>query len=66
VLIDREIPALQAQIADMSKTENPSPAQKQELSAANAGLKLLEYRRKLLLERTGTTFLASPPAATKP
>jgi len=65
VLMDREIPALQAQIAELSKAE--SPAQKQELAAANARLKLLEYRRKLLLERTGSTFLVAPPAlAAKP
>jgi len=63
VLIDREIPVHEAQIAELSKVEGASAAQKQELAAANARLKLLQERRKVLLERTGNKFLTAPPAA---
>jgi len=67
VLMDREIPRLQAQIDELNKAENPTGAQKQELSAATTELKVLGYRRRLLLERTGSTFLVPPPAiAAKP
>jgi len=71
VLMDREIPALQSKIAELNNAATTlgaqvTPAQKQELATDNTRLKLLEDRRKLLLERTGNTFLTSPPAlATK-
>jgi len=72
VLMDREIPALEARIAELNQAANTlgatvTTAQKQELATDSARLKLLEYRRKLLLERTGSAFLAAPPAiAAKP
>ena len=68
VLMDREIPALQARIAELNKLDamQVTAAQKQELATDSAWLKMLEYRRKLLLTRTGNTFLTAPPAlATK-
>jgi len=72
VLMDREIPALEAKIAELNNAQTTLgaqviAAQKQELATDNARLRLLEYRRKLLLERTGNTFLTAPPAvAAKP
>jgi hypothetical protein len=65
VLMDREIPALEAKIAELNNAAitlgaQVTPAQKQELASDNAHLKLLEDRRKLLLERTGSTFLTVP------
>lgn len=66
VLMDREIPALQAKIAELNKVEDISAAQKQELVSATARLKLLEDRRRVLLARTGNAFLtASPVLAAK-
>jgi poly-gamma-glutamate synthesis protein (capsule biosynthesis protein) len=72
VLMDREIPALEARIAELNQAANTlgatlTTAQKQELASDSARLKLLEYRRKLLLQRTGNAFLvAPPPVAAKP
>jgi hypothetical protein len=62
VLMDREIPALESRIAELTKVEGASAMQKQELSSATSRLHLLEARRKLLLERTGSAFLIAPLA----
>jgi len=69
VLMDREIPALEARIAELNKldTAQVTAAEKQELATDSARLKLLEDRRRLLLARTGSAFLTAPPAvAAKP
>jgi poly-gamma-glutamate synthesis protein (capsule biosynthesis protein) len=66
VLMDREIPALQARIAELNKEEDISSAQKHELASATEQLKLLEDRRRVLLARTGNTFLTTPPVGAKP
>jgi poly-gamma-glutamate capsule biosynthesis protein CapA/YwtB (metallophosphatase superfamily) len=72
VLMDREIPALEARIAELNKAATTlgtqmTAAEKQELATDTARLKLLEDRRKLLLARTGNAFLTAPPAViTKP
>jgi poly-gamma-glutamate synthesis protein (capsule biosynthesis protein) len=67
VLMDREIPAFGARIAELSQAATTlgaqvTAAQKQELATDNARLKLLEDRRRLLLARTGSAFLTAPPA----
>jgi poly-gamma-glutamate synthesis protein (capsule biosynthesis protein) len=67
VLMDREIPTLEARIAALNETANTlgaqvTAAQKQELAAATSRLKLLEDRRRVLLARTGNTFLTAPPS----
>jgi len=67
VLMDREIPALEARIAELNQAATTlgatvTAAQKQELAMDTARLKLLEDRRKLLLARTGNAFLVAPPA----
>jgi poly-gamma-glutamate capsule biosynthesis protein CapA/YwtB (metallophosphatase superfamily) len=70
VLMDREIPALETRIAELNNAANTpaaeiTAAQKQELTTDNARLKLLEDRRRLLLARTGNTFLTAPPVVAK-
>jgi poly-gamma-glutamate synthesis protein (capsule biosynthesis protein) len=67
VLMDREIPALEARITELNSASTTlgaqaTPAQKQELAIDTARLKLLEDRRRVLLARTGNTFLVAPPA----
>jgi poly-gamma-glutamate synthesis protein (capsule biosynthesis protein) len=63
VLIDREIPRLEASLAALQKLPQPLEAKsKAELLRLNKQLELLQHRRELLLERTGDEFLALPPA----
>ncbi len=77
VLIDREIPRLQAQLdalnklADENKANPAAPAltadQKKEFMDLTTQLKLLTDRRALLLSRTGDEYVIDPPKlATKP
>jgi hypothetical protein len=77
VLIDREIPRLQAQLdalnklADENKTNPAAPAltadQKKEFIDLTTQLKLLTDRRALLLSRTGDEYVIDPPRlAAKP
>ncbi len=71
ILIDRELPRLQARldelnkIADQNKTGTPPaglPAeQKQEFIEVTSRLKLLTDRRALLLARTGDEYVTDPP-----
>jgi poly-gamma-glutamate synthesis protein (capsule biosynthesis protein) len=71
VLIDREMPRLQARldelskITDQNKTNPTAPAltadQQKEFVDITTHLKLLDDRRKLLLARTGDDYVADPP-----
>jgi poly-gamma-glutamate synthesis protein (capsule biosynthesis protein) len=71
ILIDREIPRLQARLDELSKIaaqSNPgatapelSADQKKEFIAVTTRLKLLTDRRALLLARTGDEYLTDPP-----
>jgi poly-gamma-glutamate synthesis protein (capsule biosynthesis protein) len=71
ILMDREIPRLQARLDELTKlstTATPLTAeQKQEFFEATNRLKLLTDRRVLLLARTGDEYLTDPPKlAAKP
>jgi poly-gamma-glutamate synthesis protein (capsule biosynthesis protein) len=77
VLIDREIPRLQARLDELNKLaapgkpEAPVPQltadQKKEFVEVTSRLKLLTDRRALLLARTGDEYLVDPPKlAVKP
>jgi poly-gamma-glutamate capsule biosynthesis protein CapA/YwtB (metallophosphatase superfamily) len=71
VLIDREIPKLQARldelnkIVDGNKADPTAPAltaeQKQEFVATTRQLKLLDDRREKILDRVGDEFIIDPP-----
>jgi poly-gamma-glutamate synthesis protein (capsule biosynthesis protein) len=71
VLIDREIPRLQAQLDELNKlsaaTDSPGTAagltadQKKEFIDVTDRLKLLTDRRALLLARTGDEYVTDPP-----
>jgi len=71
VLIDREMPRLQARldelskITDQNKTNPTAPAltadQQKEFVDITTQLKLLDDRRKLLLARTGDDYVTDPP-----
>jgi len=71
VLIDREIPRLQARLDELSKlSQSATPLtaeQKQEFIEVTNQLKLLDDRRRLLLARVGDEYIADPPKqAAKP
>jgi poly-gamma-glutamate synthesis protein (capsule biosynthesis protein) len=74
VLIDREMPRLQARLDELNKLSNLNgaatpltPEQKQEFIDVTNRLKLLDDRRKLLLARTGDEYVTDPPKlAAKP
>lgn len=62
VLLDREIPRLQARLDDLDHVgPQLSPEQKLEWIEASRQLELLKHRRELLLERTGDDYLIAPP-----
>jgi hypothetical protein len=65
VLIDREMPRLQAKLDELSKaTQNGgqlTPDQKKEFIEATSKLKLLDDRRRLVLARTGDEYVTDPP-----
>ena len=62
VLMDREIPRLQARLDALNKLPAPlSGEQKSEFIAVTDQLKLLTGRRALVLARTGDDYLAAPP-----
>jgi poly-gamma-glutamate synthesis protein (capsule biosynthesis protein) len=71
ILIDREIPKLQARLDELNKLSVGGTAltavQKQEFIDVTNRLKLLSDRRKLLLDRTGDEYVTDPPKlAAKP
>jgi poly-gamma-glutamate synthesis protein (capsule biosynthesis protein) len=80
VLIDREMPRLQARldelnkIADAGKADGSSSAgatgltaeEKKEFIAVTNQLKLLDDRRQQILGRTGDEYVVDPPKAAKP
>ena len=71
VLIDREIPKVQAELTDLNKaTDNGAQMtaeQKQQFIDVNKELKLLMDRRSQILARTGDEYVTDPPkAASKP
>jgi Bacterial capsule synthesis protein PGA_cap len=65
ILIDREIPKLQARLDELNKLSAGGTAltaeQKQEFIDVTNRLKLLSDRRKLLLDRTGDEYVTDPP-----
>ncbi len=62
VLIDREMPRLQARLDELTKlTTSLSAEQKQEFIEVSTQLKLLDDRRRLLLVRTGGEYVTEPP-----
>jgi poly-gamma-glutamate synthesis protein (capsule biosynthesis protein) len=65
VLIDREIPRLQAKLDALNKLNTPSTPltaeQKQEFIELTNQLKLLTDRRALLLARVGDEYVTDPP-----
>jgi poly-gamma-glutamate capsule biosynthesis protein CapA/YwtB (metallophosphatase superfamily) len=71
ILMDREIPRLQARLDELTKlSEAATPLtaeQKQEFIEVTNRLKLLSDRRALLLARTGDEYVTDPPKlAVKP
>ena len=62
ILIDREIPRLQARLDELNKLPQPLTGdQKQEFVEVTTQLKLLDDRRRLLLARTGDDYVTDPP-----
>jgi poly-gamma-glutamate capsule biosynthesis protein CapA/YwtB (metallophosphatase superfamily) len=62
VLIDREMPRLQARLDEIAKLPAPLPPEQQkEFVEVTTQLKLLDDRRRLLLARTGDDFVTDPP-----
>lgn len=71
ILMDREIPRLQARLDELSKLDGAndgagaasglSPEQKKEFVEQTDRLKLLTDRRALLLARTGDDYVTDPP-----
>jgi poly-gamma-glutamate synthesis protein (capsule biosynthesis protein) len=71
VLIDREIPRVQAKLDELNKLSTPTKPltaeQKKEFIELTSRLKLLTDRRALLLERIGDEYVIDPPKlAAKP
>ena len=65
VLIDRQMPRLQARLDELNKLSQPTTPltaeQKQEFVDLTKQLKVLDDRRRLLLARTGDDYLTDPP-----
>lgn len=65
ILIDREIPLLQARLDALDKLNTPATpltaAQKQEYIDVTSQLKLLTDRRKLIVARVGDEYITAPP-----
>ena len=67
VLIDREIPRLQAQLDQLNQASSQlSDDQKQEFMRVSGQLELLKHQRELLLARTGDEFVVPPPPVLTP
>jgi hypothetical protein len=65
VLIDREMPKLQARLDELTKmSQSATPltaGQKQEFVEVTNQLKLLDDRRRLLVARVGDEYVIDPP-----
>jgi poly-gamma-glutamate synthesis protein (capsule biosynthesis protein) len=65
VLIDREMPRVQARLDELNKLNSPkkplNAEQKREFIELTNRLKLLTDRRALLLERVGDEYVTDPP-----
>jgi poly-gamma-glutamate synthesis protein (capsule biosynthesis protein) len=71
VLIDREMPLLEARLDELTKLNTPTTpltaAQKQEFIELTKQLKLLDDRRKQIVARVGDEYIVDPPKlAAKP
>jgi len=69
VLIDREMPRLQARLDELGKLAQGgelNDLQKKEFIETTTRLKLLSDRRALLLARTGDEYVTDPPKLAKP
>jgi poly-gamma-glutamate synthesis protein (capsule biosynthesis protein) len=71
VLIDREMPPLQARLDELTKMNTPATpltaAQKQEFIELTKRLKLFDDRRKQIVARVGDEYITDPPKlAAKP
>jgi hypothetical protein len=65
VLIDREIPILQARLDELTRLNTPATPltteQKKEFIEVTNRLKLLTDRRSLLISRVGDEYITDPP-----
>ncbi len=70
ILMDREIPLLQARLDQLDKQNTPATpltaAQKQEFIDVTSQLKLLTDRRALLVARVGGEYITAPPPLARP
>ena len=69
VLIDREMPTVQARLDELNKTAQVgqlTAEQKQEFIDLTKQLKLLTDRRQQILARTGDEYVTDPPKVAKP
>lgn len=67
LLLDREIPRLQAKYDELDHLGTElSSEQKQELIQVSTRLQMLKHRRELLLARTGDDYVVAPPALLNP
>jgi poly-gamma-glutamate capsule biosynthesis protein CapA/YwtB (metallophosphatase superfamily) len=67
LLIDRELPRLQAKYDELDRLgPQLSPEQKQELVQVSTRLQMLKHRRELLLARTGDDYVIAPPPLPTP
>jgi len=70
VLIDREIPKVQAELEELNKASGNgtemNAEQKQQFIQINKELKLLMDRRSQILARTGDEYVTDPPKLAKP
>jgi hypothetical protein len=73
ILIDREIPKLQARLDELNKTAAAGASssglneeQKKEFIEVTNRLKLMTDRRGLILARTGDEYLVDPPKVAGP
>jgi poly-gamma-glutamate capsule biosynthesis protein CapA/YwtB (metallophosphatase superfamily) len=63
VLIDREIPNVQAELQQLNRTDaQMSEQQKQKFMQENTDLDLLKHQREMILGRTGDEYVIPPPA----
>ncbi len=61
ILMDREIPRLQARLDELGHLDQLTNEQKQEAVKVSSRLELLKHRREILLARTGDEYLVPPP-----